>query len=134
MISQGECVEINQCVYEYGPLDSPAGCLPARYSEKRLIPSYDDPDLTHIDWRDWGVVTPVRDQGDCNGSWAIAIIGAVESFEAIVNGPLHEFSEQNLINCVFRCGCWGGDSYKTYAYLAQSGYVLRDLEPYTALD
>ena len=52
------------------------------------------------DWRDKGVVNPIRDQGSCGGCWSFSAITTSESAYAIHTGNLLQFSEQNLIDCV----------------------------------
>ena len=46
-----------------------------------------------IDWRDQGIVTPVKDQGYCGSCWAFSAIGPVESAYAKATGELKNFSE-----------------------------------------
>ncbi len=43
-----------------------------------------------LDWRDFGVIGPVLDQGACGSSWAIATAAAVESANALATGNLVE--------------------------------------------
>lgn len=60
------------------------------------------------DWRDKGVVNPIRDQGSCGGCWSFSAITTSESAYAIHTGNLLQFSEQNLIDCAPFSGCGGG--------------------------
>jgi C1A family cysteine protease len=41
-----------------------------------------------IDWRDHGVVNPVRSQGKCGSCWTFSAIGVIESLYAIKTGKL----------------------------------------------
>lgn len=53
-----------------------------------------------LDWREKGIVGPVKDQGKCNASYAFAAIAAIESMYAKANnGKLLSFSEQQIIDC-----------------------------------
>lgn len=54
-----------------------------------------------IDWRDYGVVSPVPDQGfTCGGCWAFATTGHLESIIAISkNSSTEKLSEQQFIDC-----------------------------------
>lgn len=60
------------------------------------------------DWRDKGVVNPVRDQGICGACWTFSAITTSESAYAIHTGKLLQFSEQNIIDCSPFSGCGGG--------------------------
>lgn len=48
-----------KCPYPYGPSGAPTGCLREKYDEDRLHAPYGD-DETSVDWRDYSVVTEVR--------------------------------------------------------------------------
>ncbi|KAK2175531.1 hypothetical protein NP493_721g03001, partial [Ridgeia piscesae] len=52
-----------------------------------------------VDWRDHGLVTPVKNQGYCAACWAFAANGALEGQTAKQTGTLSVLSEQNLIDC-----------------------------------
>jgi hypothetical protein len=56
--------------------------------------------LPGIDWRDEGVVTPVKNAGDVNNNWCFAITGLTEASIKIKQGTLHSLSEQQLLDCV----------------------------------
>jgi len=64
-----------------------------------------------IDWRDAGVVTPVKDQGHCGSCWAFASTATIESHAAIASGSLKTLSTQQLVSCIpnpYACGGGGG--------------------------
>ncbi|EAX97404.1 Clan CA, family C1, cathepsin L-like cysteine peptidase [Trichomonas vaginalis G3] len=88
------------------------------------------------DWRQKGVVNPVKDQAQCGSCWAFSAIQAQESQYAITFGQLQSLSEQNLVNCVDSCsGCEGGMMDMAYDYVIkhQNGkFMLEDDYPYSA--
>jgi C1A family cysteine protease len=64
---------------------------------------------TDFDWRDSGMVAPVRDQGDCGSCWAFAAMGAVESLYRIKRADNINLSEEQLVDCA--------DAWNLYANL-----------------
>ncbi|CAL9119282.1 unnamed protein product [Musa textilis] len=71
--------------------DSYPGSEPFMYRDVTAVVS--------LDWRDEGVVTPVKNQGSCGACWAFSAVAAMESINAIINGDLISLSEQQLIAC-----------------------------------
>ena len=69
-----------------------------------------------LDWREKGVVTPVKDQGGCGGCWSFSAAETGESIVAIATGKLMVFSEQQILSCStnpLQCGGTGGCSGAT---------------------
>lgn len=63
------------------------------------------------DWREHGVVTPVKSQGGCGSCWSFSAAEAIESAHAIATGELVVLSEQNILDCTpnpLACGGHGG--------------------------
>ncbi|XP_050355645.1 cathepsin O-like [Nymphalis io] len=64
-----------------------------------------------VDWREKGVIGPVRDQGLCGACWAFSTVGTMEAMAAIDTGKLTTLSVQEVIDCagLGNSGCLGGD-------------------------
>lgn len=90
-----------------------------------------------LDWTEQGVVTGVKDQGQCGSCWAFSTTGALESGFKLHSGDLVELSEQQLVDCAPfpNMGCNGGQmsmalrfskdhdmcTEESYAYKAKGG-------------
>jgi C1A family cysteine protease len=91
-----------------------------------------------IDWRSEGLVTNVKNQGQCGSCWAFSAIGAIEGQHAKNTSKLVSLSEQNLVDCAidFGCdGCEGGWPEAAMRYVASNKGVDTELSyPYLATD
>jgi len=90
-----------------------------------------------VDWTTKGVVTPVKNQGQCGSCWAFSATGAIECDYAIKTGTLNSLSEQQLVDCagaIYGCaGCNGGQMTGAMRYAAADGGLCSEKEyPYTA--
>ena len=64
-----------------------------------------------VDWREKGVVTPIKNQGHCGSCWTFSATETLESHVAIATGYLFTLSEQQFVSCVENpeeCGGTGG--------------------------
>jgi C1A family cysteine protease len=88
-----------------------------------------------IDWRDKGIVTPVKDQGSCGSCWAFSATGSLEGAYAQAKGRLLSFSEQQLVDCSGpqgNNGCGGGLMDRAFNYWKINGACLEADYAYTA--
>ncbi|XP_043492580.1 cathepsin O-like [Polistes fuscatus] len=72
-----------------------------------------------IDWRQKGIISPVKSQGSCGACWAFSTVEVVESMYALKNGTLYLLSVQEMIDCAknSNLGCEGGDICSLLAWL-----------------
>jgi len=87
-----------------------------------------------FNWADIdGVISEVKDQGNCGSCWAFAIIAALESAEVIQDGKqVGNYSEQHMVSCDrYSYGCNGG-FMSSADFLVRSGVTDETGFPYTA--
>ncbi len=113
--------------------------------------------LSSVDWRQNGIVTPVKDQGNCSACHVFAATASLESLNAIKYKILRNISEQNFIECaksgdfldvkgvveplngtikkyVYKhLGCQGGNINAILQYVKRNGYVSSNVKPYTGV-
>lgn len=103
-----------------------------RVAKKTNIPS-------DYEWTKFGVVTPVKDQGNCGSCWTFSTVGALESHWNILGkGQNVLFAEQQLVDCAGdfeNYGCEGGLPSQAFEYIrAADGIETSATYPYTARD
>ena len=59
------------------------------------------------DWRDHGIVSPIKNQRQCGSCAAFAAVATIESCFAQKTGVIADLSEEHLVNCLANNGCSG---------------------------
>jgi len=94
-----------------------------------------DTDLTsnlfqekYFDWRDFGVVGPIRNQGSCGSCWVFSAIASIESKMVIEHQVLFQLSPQSVLSCFDSPtqGCKGGNFAKVFKSYSTSHSLLTE--------
>ena len=83
-----------------------------------------------FDWRNRGLVTPVRDQGACGSCWAFSTVANLEGLYYKNKGKLLDLSEQILVDCdTLDSGCNGGLMEYAFKWLVENGMETEEDYP-----
>ena len=91
-MSSTDPASCTECNYPVGKVDEPSICVDEAYSSSRVVPPYSS-SAKSVDWRDWGIVNRVRNQGSCGSCYCFATAGAAEISYAIKTGIRYNLSE-----------------------------------------
>ncbi|KAL7674571.1 hypothetical protein ACOME3_000848 [Neoechinorhynchus agilis] len=85
----------------------------------------------YIDWRDRGVLPPIKYQGSCGSCYAFAVVATVEAQLALRDGYVTLLSEQQIVDCnEATLGCRGGYLDYTADYVLKEGLMAASDYPY----
>jgi C1A family cysteine protease len=94
---------------------------------------------TSVDWTQTaGIVTPVKDQGNCGSCWSFSATGALEGAYAQKYSQTSSwtgFSEQELVSCNTKTdhGCNGGLMDRAFSYVERNNGLCSEADyPYTS--
>ena len=97
-----------------------------------------DPNQSAFNWRDNGMVTPIRFQGLCGSCWAFAAMAVYESVFLITNKTALDLSEQYIVDCAVLSdgrdagSCDGGSYWSVFDFLLNNGAIEEKIRPYKA--
>merc|ERR1711931_65723 len=113
--------------------------VPEKSDADSLWTPSNEPIPNAVDWRTQGLVTGVKNQGQCGSCYSFSATGALEGAVKKASGNLLSLAEQQLVDCSGRYGnygcnggwyqsCWkyaravgGNENEQSYPYYARQG-------------
>ncbi len=111
--------------------------LKVQYAKNGVIATYENGVAPEAyDWRESGVVSPVKNQGECGSCWAFSAVGNIEAQYRMKTNKTVLFSEQQLVDCDKDRdqGCNGGIMGNAFTYLEKTGIMSGKDYPYKGRD
>merc|ERR1712079_762298 len=111
------------------------GFVPRKETERKVQYKKYNATCDSIDWDARGMITPVKNQGQCGSCWSFSTTGSIEGRSAIKSGTLASISEQQLVDCdtTKDHGCNGGLMDYGFEYVISSGGLCSEVAyPYEA--
>mmetsp|Transcript_46888 Transcript_46888/g.109544 ORF Transcript_46888/g.109544 Transcript_46888/m.109544 type:complete len:370 (+) Transcript_46888:38-1147(+) len=133
--------DMTDAEFESQVLMAPQKCS-ATGSTSYQMPSPTVPDSAlekKMDWRSYGVISEVKNQGSCGSCWAFSTAGCLEAHLAIKmrsTWRAPRLSEQQLVDCAQAFnnhGCNGGLPAQAFEYVRSAGGLSTEFHyPYKA--
>ncbi len=103
-------------------------------AQSQAATSVCSPAAAHFDWRDYGKVTPVKDQGSCGDCWNFSAMGTYEGSYSIRNNRSVNVSEQHALSCSRAGTCDGGWYGPVFSWMLTTGATDEASLPYHGAD
>lgn len=111
--------------FNFGNMQGQQECSATNKDRKPLKETVRPADLPEaIDWRQKGIVSPVKNQGRCGSCWTFSTTGALEAHYKKKTGRSVSLSEQQLLDCADNYdnhGCNGGLPSHAFQYILENG-------------
>lgn len=130
--------QTNMEYQQYNGLRGSPATIPSGEEAPPLQLNLSDGVPVRINWKNKGYKTPVKDQKECNASWAISTVGSIEGGHFAKSGKLTSISVQNLLDCSSTSGnfgCRGGHVRNAFDVVLKQGGINTDhVYPYVGLE